>query len=209
MFYFVKTPKWVRKLYGAGIWQMADDPKAIYLTFDDGPHPEVTPFVLDELKKYGAKASFFCVGRNVLENPAIYKRIIDEGHSVGNHTYNHLDGWKTDSAAYLADIEKARVYINSDLFRPPYGRITRTQQRNISASIPPFNIIMWTVLSGDFDVQLSPEQCCKNVIKNTKSGSVVVFHDSEKANERIRYALPLVLKHFSERGFLFEKIIPG
>ncbi|HMI77743.1 MAG TPA: polysaccharide deacetylase family protein [Ferruginibacter sp.] len=209
MFYFVKTPKWVRKLYGAGIWQMADNPKAIYLTFDDGPHPEVTPFVLDELKKYGAKASFFCVGRNVLENPAIYKRIIDEGHSVGNHTYNHLDGWKTDSAAYLADIEKARAYINSDLFRPPYGRITRTQQRNISASIPPFNIIMWTVLSGDFDMQLSPEQCCKNVIKNTQSGSVVVFHDSEKANERIRYALPLVLKHFSERGFLFEKIIPG
>ncbi|HMJ48069.1 MAG TPA: polysaccharide deacetylase family protein [Ferruginibacter sp.] len=209
MFYFVKTPKWVRKLYGTGIWEMASSPAAIYLTFDDGPHPVVTPFVLDELKKYGAKASFFCVGRNVQEYPAIYKRIIDEGHAVGNHTYNHLDGWKTHPAAYVADIEKAGEYIDSDLFRPPYGRITRTQQKNIAASRPSFKIIMWTVLSGDFDTQLSPEGCYKNVIENSKSGSVVVFHDSEKAKERMCYSLPLVLKHFTEKGFLFEKIVAG
>jgi peptidoglycan-N-acetylglucosamine deacetylase len=209
MFYFVKTPKWVRKLYGIGIWEMPEQPRVIYLTFDDGPHPDITPFVLDELKKYGAKASFFCVGSNVLKYPDVYKRILDEGHTVGNHSFNHLDGWKTDSAAYLADIKKAVSCIDSNLFRPPYGRISRAQHKNILAALPSFEIIMWTVLSGDFDVKVSPKQCCKNVIENSKSGSVVVFHDSEKAKDRMCHSLPLVLKHFSENGFLFERIPQG
>ncbi len=206
MFYFVKTPKWVRKLYGGCTWQMPDTEKAIYLTFDDGPHRVITPFVLEELRKYNAKASFFCVGRNVLENPSIYKRILDEGHAVGNHTHDHLDGWKTAKPFYLANTLEARKYIDSNLFRPPYGRITKSQRKGLSGLVPPFKIIMWSVLSGDFDVNISPEQCCKNVIKYTKNGSVVVFHDSEKANERMRYSLPIVLKQFSEEGYSFKKI---
>ncbi len=206
MFYIAKTPKWVRKLFKAGIWEMSQKQKAIYLTFDDGPHPEITPFVLDILSKYNARATFFCIGKNVVDNPSVFNRILKEGHAVGNHTFNHLDGWKTENADYLKNILAAQKYIDSDLFRPPYGRITWNQQRDLTQSKQPFKIIMWSVLSGDFDVNISPEQCLKNVLKNTKSGSVVVFHDSEKANARMRYALPLVLKHYAGKGYLFEKI---
>lgn len=207
MFYIAKTPKWVRKLFGKSIWEMPQTKKAIYLTFDDGPHPQITSFVLDELRKYNASATFFCIGKNALNNPDLYKRIIEEGHAVGNHTYDHLDGWQTGNADYLANILAAKKYIDSNLFRPPYGRITWNQQRDLTRSGLAFKVIMWSVLSGDFDVTISPEQCCENVLQHTKSGSVVVFHDSEKAGERIRYALPIVLKHFSDRGYTFEKIV--
>ena len=206
MFYIAKTPKWVKKLFTGSIWEMPQTQKAIYLTFDDGPHPLITPFVLDELNKYNAKASFFCIGKNVEENRAVFKRIIDEGHAIGNHTYDHLDGWKTANDDYLKNVLKAKEHIDSYLFRPPYGRITRNQQKDLTQLDEPFKIIMWSVLSGDFDERITPEHCCKNVLKNTKSGSVVVFHDSEKANERMRYALPRVLKYFSEKGYLFKKI---
>ncbi|MBK6633548.1 MAG: polysaccharide deacetylase family protein [Chitinophagaceae bacterium] len=206
MFYITKTPKWVKKLFVHSIWDMPQAEKAIYLTFDDGPHQQVTPFVLEELGKYNAKATFFCVGKNVVENPLLYNRILEEGHAVGNHTYDHLDGWKTENELYLANIEKAKKYIDSNLFRPPYGRITRNQHKELTGQHVPFKIVMWSVLSGDFDVRITPEQCCKNVLKNTKSGSVVVFHDSDKANERMRFALPVVLKYFSEKGYVFKKI---
>jgi len=206
MFYFATTPKWVKKLFSGSIWDMSKAEKAIYLTFDDGPHPLITPFILDELVKYNAKATFFCIGKNVHKNPAVYDRILAEGHAVGNHTYNHPDGWKTGNAEYLADILQAQKYIDSDLFRPPYGHITGKQRKALSGLNKPFKIIMWSVLSGDFDVNISPEQCCTNVIKNTENGSVVVFHDSEKANERMRYTLPIILKYFSERGYFFRKI---
>lgn len=206
MFYITKTPKWVKKLFVQSIWDMPQTEKAIYLTFDDGPHKQITPFVLEELDKYNAKATFFCIGKNVEANPLLYNRIKDEGHAVGNHTYDHLDGWKTANDRYLANIEKAREYIDSDLFRPPYGRITRNQHKALTVQHIPFKIVMWSVLSGDFDVRISPEQCCKNVLKNTKSGSVVVFHDSDKAFDRLRYTLPIVLKYFSEKGFVFKKI---
>ena len=206
MFYLATTPKWVKKLLKRRIWDILTKDKAIYLTFDDGPHPSITPFILAELTKYGAKASFFCIGKNVRENPAVYSRILAEGHAVGNHSFNHLDGWKTGNDKYLADILEARKYIDSDLFRPPYGHITGKQVKSLSALDQPFKIIMWSVLSGDFDVNISPERCCANVIKNTKNGSLVVFHDSEKAYERMSYALPIVLKYFSERGYTFKKI---
>lgn len=206
MFYIAKTPKWVRKLYGGTIWQMPESEKKIYLTFDDGPHPEITPFVLDELAKFNAKATFFCIGKNVASFPAVYNRILGEGHGVGNHTFDHLDGWRSDNVEYKANILKAREYIDSELFRPPYGRITWNQQKDLTSLRPSFKIIMWSVLSGDFDINISPEQCCKNVIKNTESGSVIVFHDSEKANKRMRYTLPLVLKFFFEKGYFFEKL---
>lgn len=207
MFYIAKTPKWVKKLFTGSIWEMPQHKKAIYLTFDDGPHPQITNFVLDELLKFNAKATFFCVGKNVAANSGVFKRILDEGHAVGNHTYDHLDGWKTENAKYLQNILKAKNNIYSNLFRPPYGRITRNQQKSLTQLNEPFNIIMWSVLSGDFDVTISPEQCCKMVLKNTKVGSIVVFHDSEKANDRLRFTLPVVLKHFYERGYQFEKIV--
>ena len=206
MFYTIKTPEWVKKLFGGSTWEMPKTGKTIYLTFDDGPHPLITPFVLDELKKYDARATFFCIGKNVEDNPVVYTRILEEGHAVGNHTYNHLDGWKTGSAKYLADILKAKKYIDSDLFRPPYGRITRKQRKDLLVLERPLKIIMWSVLSGDFDKRITPEQCCANVIKNTENGSVVVFHDSEKAMERMRYSLPIILQHFFDKGYSFKKI---
>ena len=207
MFYFVKTPGWLEKLFKRFIWSIPVHDKIIYLSFDDGPHPQITPFVLDELKKYGAKASFFCIGKNVLAYPDVYKRIIEEGHSVGNHSFNHLNGWKTNDALYLDDIAKAKEYIDSNLYRPPYGRITRFQLSQLS--LPGFNLktVMWTVLSGDFDTGISPEKCLRNVLYKCRPGSIVVFHDSEKADKRMRYALPGTLEHYNKEGYSFERII--
>ncbi len=206
MFYLANTPWWLRALYGECTWAMPGSGRNIYLSFDDGPHPEITPFVLDELKKYGARASFFCIGKNVQAYPDIYRRIIDEGHAVGNHSHNHLNGWKTKDTDYLDDITKASEYISSNLFRPPYGKITRYQLQQLSK--PQYNLqtIMWSVLSGDFDRRITPEKCLENVLKNTRPGSIVVFHDSEKADIRMRYALKGTLEHFIYKGYRFEKI---
>ncbi len=205
--YLVKTPFWLRALYPACTWRMPSADKVIYLSFDDGPHPDATPFVLDQLKKYNAKASFFCIGKNVLSYANIYEQILQEGHVVGNHTYDHLNGWKTDTVTYLDNIKSASNLIVSNLFRPPYGRISRTQLKKIAVEkTMPQQIIMWDVLSGDFDVQLSGEQCARNVIKHAQPGSIVVFHDSAKAWERLQIALPDVLDYFSDLGYRFEVI---
>ena len=206
MFYFVKTPFWLESLYSSCIWHIKTTDQKIYLSFDDGPHPVITNFVLDELKKYNAKATFFCIGDNVSKYPEVYKRILDEGHAVGNHTHNHLNGWKTEDKKYLDNIEAAKKYIDSDLFRPPYGRITRFQLSQLKAPRFKLTPIMWSVLSGDFDSSISKETCRNHVITNAISGSIVVFHDSEKANERMSFALTEVLKYFSAKGFVFEKI---
>jgi peptidoglycan/xylan/chitin deacetylase (PgdA/CDA1 family) len=206
MFYIVKTPGWLRRLFSQCTWSMPGNDKKIYLSFDDGPHPTITPFILDELKKYNAKASFFCIGKNVFAYPDVYKRIIDEGHAIGNHSYNHMNGWITNDIVYLNDIAEAQKIIQSNLYRPPYGRIKRSQIKELSSGRFNMKTIMWTVLSGDFDEKLSPEKCLENVLAKTKAGGIIVFHDSEKANIRMRYALSGTLKYFSGKGYQFEKI---
>ena len=206
MFYFIKTPWWLMKCFPSCIWKMPDHEKVIYLTFDDGPHAEATPFVLDTLKEYQAKATFFCIGKNVVEHPAIYQRIIAEGHAVGNHTFNHLNGWKTSDAMYMDNIAKAKQYIDSSLFRPPYGKITPFQLKLLSKANFKLTPIMWTVLSGDFDVKRTKESCLRNVLKSTGNGSIIVFHDSEKAFDKMNYTLPKMMEYFKQKGYRFEKI---
>ncbi len=205
MMYFVKTPWWIKKIYPFYTWSIPTKEKILYLTFDDGPHPEATPFVLSELKKFDALATFFCVGKNVLAYPDIYKRILDEGHTVGNHTQNHLNGWKTPNDIYMKDIAEAANYIDSNLFRPPYGRITLFQAKNLPAAMKgkKSKIIMWDVLSADFDESITNEQSLQIVVFRSSPGSIIVFHDSEKAFQRLSYALPKLLHHFSEQGFKF------
>jgi peptidoglycan/xylan/chitin deacetylase (PgdA/CDA1 family) len=206
MFYLVKTPAWVEKLYPRRLWSVKTDQKHIYLSFDDGPHPEHTVFVLDELKKYNAKATFFCIGNNVVLYPEVYQRILDEGHSVGNHTYDHLNASKVSETTYLENIRKAKDHIDSELFRPPYGKINSFLVKQLLAPVYRLTTVMWTVLSGDFDTSISKERCLENVLLHAEAGSIVVFHDSEKASEKMRYALPEVLKQFTGRGFSFKNI---
>jgi peptidoglycan/xylan/chitin deacetylase (PgdA/CDA1 family) len=204
MFYFVKTPWLLKKCYPSCIWNGPTDQKKIYLTFDDGPHPEATVFVLDELRKHRAPATFFCIGRNVKENPGIYQRILEEGHSTGNHTHDHLNGWKVPDETYFKNVVEARKYIDSDLFRPPYGRISRFQISGLLKM--KFRIVMWDILSGDFDQKITAGQCMANVAGNAGNGSIVVYHDSEKAFGKLKETLPRVLEHFSEKGFAFGKL---
>lgn len=206
MFYLVKIPWLIKKFYSECFWSFKTEDKTLYLTFDDGPHPAATPFVLQELKKYNAKATFFCIGKNVEAHFDLYKKIIDEGHAVGNHTYSHLNGWKTGDEKYLNDIFHTKKIIDSNLFRPPYGRITKFQLKQLQGEKFKLKTIMWSVLSGDFDEQASGETCFKNVKKNAEAGAIIVFHDSAKAFERLQYALPLTLKYFTENGFVFNSI---
>jgi peptidoglycan/xylan/chitin deacetylase (PgdA/CDA1 family) len=205
MFYFVKTPWLLQKWYSGCVWNIPTEENIIYLTFDDGPHPTATPFILDELKKYRAKATFFCIGKNVIEQPQLYRRILDEEHRVGNHTYNHLNGWKTADKDYFQNIQQAAAYIDSDLFRPPYGRISRFQLTHLKTFFH-YKIIMWDVLSADFDTRISGETAALNVIGHAGPGSIVIFHDSAKAFDRMHIALPKVLQFFSEKGYRFEAI---
>jgi peptidoglycan-N-acetylglucosamine deacetylase len=224
MFYTVKPPWFLKKLmHPSLIWEKSTEEKILYLTFDDGPHPGATPFVLDQLKQYKAKATFFCIGKNVVERSEIYRRILDEGHKVGNHTFNHLNGWKTNNKTYIKNIFEAATYIDSDLFRPPYGRITKfqaslltntkyevlnTNDSNSNFQFPnsPYKIIMWSILSGDFDPKISPQRCLENVIRNTNPGNIIVFHDSTKAWDKMSFALPKVIEHFSKQGYSFKAL---
>jgi peptidoglycan/xylan/chitin deacetylase (PgdA/CDA1 family) len=204
MFYFVKTPWWLRRMYSGLVWRVPVREKVLYLSFDDGPQPEATSFVLDLLKQYGARATFFCIGKNVQEYPLLYKRILLEGHRVGNHTQHHLNGWKVSDKEYLEDVHAAARSIDSHLFRPPYGRVGLFQSSLLRGAPLHYKIIMWEVLSADFDGRLSAEECARNVIRHARPGSIVVFHDSEKAWGRLRGALPVVLEHFSGLGYRFE-----
>ena len=209
MFYLIKSSWWIRKMYPKCTWFIPVKEKIIYLSFDDGPHPAITPIVLDELKKYNAKAIFFCIGKNVVAYPSVYKRILDEGHAIGNHTHHHLNGWKTADKVYLDDIATAKKYIDSNLYRPPYGKIKLFQLKQLA--LPRFNLktVMWSVLSGDFDRRITKEKCLSNVIKNVTNGSIIVFHDSEKSFETMQYALKGTLAHFTDEGYKFEKIHSG
>tara|TARA_R110002020_G_scaffold68309_1_gene178996 strand:+ start:12309 stop:12923 length:615 start_codon:yes stop_codon:yes gene_type:complete len=197
-------PRFIQRLYPERIWAFSHEKASVFLTFDDGPIPEVTPWVLDELKKHNTKATFFSIGENVKKHPEIFERILSEGHSVGNHTFNHLKGSKTETSKYIENTLLAEKLIHSKLFRPPYGKITSKQAKILQ--IKGFKIVMWDVISYDYDSTVSEEKCLQNVLKNIKPGSIIVFHDSLKAEKNLRYVLPKVLEIIVKKGWLCNSI---
>ncbi len=203
MVYLVKTPNAFKPFAADMLWSIDGFPNAVYLTFDDGPNAEITPQILDILDEYNAKATFFCIGGNVEKHPDIYADIRKRGHRTGNHTWNHMSGWEYSDFSYFRNVLECSGLIQTSLFRPPYGRIKPSQIRGLKKQ---FTIVMWDVLSGDWSEEISPEKCLQNVIKNTRSGSIVVFHDSKKAEKNMLYALPRALKQLSEKGFEFKAL---
>lgn len=201
--YLVQPTYLIKSIYPKAIWRKEPTDKKLYLTFDDGPIPEITTWVLDVLKQYDVKATFFCVGNNVEKHPAIFQRILDEEHAVGNHTYNHLNGWKTHSPLYLKNVSKCKELVHSRLFRPPYGKMKKTQFNILRRY---YSIVLWDVLSGDYDKKTSPEKCLKNVVDKYRNGSIIVFHDNVKAWENLEYALPKFIEHALKEGYRFESL---
>jgi len=218
----VKTPTAARRLFPAALWKVRTREKILYLTFDDGPIAEVTPLVLDTLKAYDAKATFFCIGKNITANPDIFHRISEEGHTVGNHTQDHLNGWQTENETYIENVEKCAATMGimmqkslatsgdsgidieeRSFFRPPYGKISPSQYNHLKKH---YKIVMWDVLAFDFDLKVTKEQVLANVLKNASPGSIIVFHDSLKAKEKMLYALPMVLEHYSMLGYRFDTL---
>lgn len=221
--YWIKTHSIIKKIFSNYIWDIPNNEKKIYLTFDDGPTPEITSWVLNQLEQYNAKATFFCIGKNITAHPEIFNQILKKGHSIGNHTYNHLNGWKTTTDEYLENfklcettISNQRFFTNSlslesgikdlksKIFRPPYGKVKAAQAKKLRQQ--GYKIIMWDVLSADFDQNITKEACLDNVVSNTKSGSIIVFHDSVKAFKNLEYVLPKVLKYLTEHHFTFGAI---
>lgn len=209
-FYWIKTNSFVKKIFSNYIWDIPNSENKIYLTFDDGPIPKITEWVLAELDKYNAKATFFCIGNNIQKHPEIFLKVIENGHSIGNHTFNHLKGWKTPINEYIENVSLCQSEIQNlqskicNLFRPPYGKIKLSQSKKLQEL--GFKIIMWDVLSADYDQTISSEKCLDNVLKNVKSGSIIVFHDSIKAFQNLEYTLPKTLEILTKRGFVFERI---
>ncbi len=204
--YLHKTPRLLRAIAQDFVWRIPTEKQEVFLTFDDGPTPIITEKVLDILKQNDAKATFFCIGKNAQNHPHLLERILKEGHRIGNHTHTHRRGWKTGYAQYLRDVLQAKQYLSSDLFRPPYGQITRSQARALKNH---FHLVMWDILSGDFDPNMSVEQCIDIVSQNCTSGSIVVFHDSMKASPVLLQSLPIILKNLTEKGFTFSSITPA
>ena len=217
----IKTPLVAKKMFPNYIWDISTNDKIIYLTFDDGPTPEITNWTLDILKQYNAKATFFCIGNNIEKHPDIFQNILIDGHSIGNHTHNHIKGWKTKTKDYLENIylcesvfktqitKSLAVNCNSEfvnLFRPPYGQITPKQGKKLTEL--GYKIIMWDVLSFDWEQKVSAETCFKNIISKATKGSVIVFHDSIKASKNMQFTLPKVLEYYSREGYTFNSIIP-
>ncbi len=198
MFWYQSIPLWFQKFFPKLIWQKPNENNTIYLTFDDGPHPEITTWVIAELAKINAKATFFCVGDNVVKYPNTYNEILSNGHSVGNHTMHHIKGWKTGTQTFLDNIAQCRAVVDSTLFRPPYGRIKQKQIKAIDNS---YQIIMWSLLSLDFEKNLNTQKALSNLKKKTKSGSIVVFHDSAKAEKNLKEILPQYLQFINAQGF--------
>ena len=210
--YLTKTPRFVQSLLSNIIWSFDKNKKEIFLTFDDGPTPNVTDWVLDELAKYNAKATFFCIGKNIEKHSKIFLKTIENGHSIGNHTHNHLNGLETDNVSYFKNTLKCEktiqqfndLNIQQKLFRPPYGKIKPNQIKFLKSKN--YNIVLWDVLSADFDANITQDTCLQNVLKNSENGSIIVFHDSVKAFNKLKYVLPNILKYYSDRGFAFKKI---
>lgn len=209
----VKTPAIIKKLYPNYIWDFYQkDKKKVYLTFDDGPIPEVTEFVLEQLKKYQAKATFFCIGDNIRKHPKIFNQIISEGHAIGNHTMNHLKAWESETKSYLQNIEACENEIlnnttfqqSEKLFRPPYGQISISKFKEVQKL--GYQIVLWDILSKDWQQAITSSECTNNVIQNGKEGSIIVFHDSIKAFKNLKTALPEVLDYFTEKEYVFDKI---
>lgn len=213
-FYWIKTNTFIKKIFSNYVWDIPNTENKIYLTFDDGPTADVTEWVLEELKKKQAKATFFCIGKNIQNNPDLFKRVVNDGHAIGNHTFNHLKGWNTSTDDYLENIalcnaeidnlDAAICNLQSKLFRPPYGKIKTSQSKELRKL--GYKIIMWDVLSADFDQTITPEKCLENVLQNAVSGSIIIFHDSVKAYKNLEYVLPQSLKVLKERGFTFDTI---
>jgi len=206
---WIKTHKIIKWLFPKYVWDIPNTDNKVYLTFDDGPIPEVTEFVLSELEKYKAKATFFCIGDNIRKNPGIFEKVMASGNAIGNHTFNHLKGWETETEKYIENVKLCEAQmdlhqIKTNLLRPPYGKIKRSQAKNLRKS--GYKIIMWDIVSADFDATVGPEECLQNVLKNVASGSIIVFHDSLKAFPNMRYALPETLKFLSEKGFKCEAL---
>jgi len=201
---FYSAPFWIRAIYPKGlIWKIPTDRREVFLTFDDGPIPKVTPLVLGILKKYNIKATFFCVGENVQQYPEVFESLRSEGHALGNHTFHHVKAWKTDYNSYLSEVELCNELVKSKLFRPPHGQINRKITRKLKKD---YRIIMWSGLTGDYDKNLTGEQCLANAIKNTRPGSIIVFHDSLKARERMEYALPQYIEYCLQQGYSFRTL---
>ncbi|RWU04437.1 polysaccharide deacetylase family protein [Pedobacter chitinilyticus] len=217
--YTVRPPFFLKWYYRNNlIWNKDSTEKFVYLTFDDGPMPNVTTFVLNTLKSFNVKATFFCIGDNISKHPEVFEQIKANGHAIGNHTYNHLKGWKTDDKTYIDNFWQCQELTETNLFRPPYGRIKKSQIRKLVNSWQltvgkrlktensELQTVMWDVLSGDFDLKLSPEKCYQNVIKNTRNGSIIVFHDSLKAWDRLEYALPKSIEYLLQQGYQFKTL---
>jgi len=209
---WIKTNRIIKTFLSNFIWDIPNNEKKVYLTFDDGPIPEITEWVLEQLKIYNCKATFFCIGNNIETHPEIFNKLIAEGHAIGNHTFNHVKGWNTTNKAYLKEVEHCEEEIQknslknlqSKLFRPPYGKIKPLQSRKLRKL--GYKIIMWDVLSADYKKEISKEKCLENVLKNVESGSIIVFHDSIKAFTNLEYVLPKTLQFLSENGYRCERI---
>ncbi|WP_188619888.1 polysaccharide deacetylase family protein [Flavobacterium suaedae] len=210
--YWVKTRWFIKKIFSRFVWDMGNIPNTVYLTFDDGPTPEVTEWVLSVLKEHDIKATFFCIGNNIEKHPDIFKKVIEEGHTIANHTFNHLNGWNTDNQKYFENVDKTERIItqyyssfkDNKLFRPPYGKMKSSQAKEVLKK--GYKIIMWDVLSADFDKTITPEKCLSNVTKNTRNGSIIIFHDSVKAYPNLKHALPSSIKYLKENGFTFATV---
>jgi peptidoglycan/xylan/chitin deacetylase (PgdA/CDA1 family) len=210
--FWVKTNKIVKKLFSNYVWSISTTEPKVYLTFDDGPTPEITEWVLEQLKQYNAKATFFCIGNNIEKHPEIFKNVIADGHSIGNHTFNHVKGWKTSNQTYFEEVDNCEKSIQNfsvnspqtKLFRPPYGKIKPSQSKVLRKN--GYKIIMWDVLSVDFDRNTGPEKCLSNVTENIANGSIIVFHDSKKAFPNLEYALPKTLEFLKNKSFVCEKL---
>ncbi len=214
MSFWVKTNRLIKWVFPNYVWDIPNNEKKVFLTFDDGPTPEITEWVLLQLKLYNAKATFFCIGNNIEKYPEIFRKTIEQGHAIGNHTFNHLKGWKTSTKDYIENVKLCHSQFTPEasghnsqfcnLFRPPYGKIKSSQSKRLRKL--GYKIIMWDVLSRDYDQSISPEQCLENVLQHIEIGSIIVFHDSVKAQHNLKYVLPKTLKFLKEKGFVCDKI---